>query len=196
MGDVCLFGSICTSFSNRNFVSPVSGIDESDPGSVEQSFEERLQIRTCQVSLNQFDIRQRCKFLGDEAFVGSHLCANMPADSTGDTDKRRTLTSSRVDRCNDFFGHYKNLIGKDSASDAILQATRVFFRTRLPVGVRGLSWLCGCEWVLGMDVDWWWRKLTCAGLASKVAVRFRSVVNRVSPGSVNASKQVFEGTCR
>lgn len=63
----------------------------------------------------------------------------MPADSTGDANKRRALTSSRVDRCNDFFGHYKNLIGKDSASDAMLQAARVFFRTRLPVRVRGIE---------------------------------------------------------
>lgn len=58
MRDVRLFGSICTSFSDGDLVSPVGGVDESDPGSIEQSFKKRLKIWTCQVSLDQFDIWQ------------------------------------------------------------------------------------------------------------------------------------------
>jgi hypothetical protein len=114
MGNMGFLGSICTSFSDGDLISPVSGVNECNPGTIEQTFEKRFEIRSGQITFDQFDIRQRGQFFRYQAFVGSHLGPNMPADSTSDADEGRTLPSSRVDRCNDFFGHYKNLIGKDS----------------------------------------------------------------------------------
>lgn len=99
MGDVSLLGSVCASLPDGDFISPVGGVDKRNARTVEESCEKRFEIRTGQITFDQFDIWQRSQFLGYQAFIGSHLCANMPADSTGNSDEGCALPSGRVDGC-------------------------------------------------------------------------------------------------
>lgn len=114
MGDASLLGGIRAGLAYGNLISPVRGVDESDPRAVEECLEQRLEIRSCQVTFDQLDVRQRGKFLSDQAFLGLHLSPDMPTDGAGNADEGSALPASRVDCCDDFPGHYNILIGKDS----------------------------------------------------------------------------------
>ena len=52
MGDMGSLGSICTSFSNRDLISPVGGVNECNPSTIKETRQKRFEIRTSQVAFD------------------------------------------------------------------------------------------------------------------------------------------------